>query len=123
MQGDGIEYTDPRNYEYSGSGDSDASDDTETGGDDDSDDDLSKINIENKQNVTVENNETLRKDSKFWKETSKLIMKGKGKNDRNVQTGVYFDDQKHNELKKAWSDLLRRYQEWYDSSKYSKKLR
>lgn len=100
----------------------------------------SAVEENKKQNITNEEaNETaLRKDSKFWKETSKIIMKGK--NDRNVQTGVYFDDlrgkkrkekrnkhQNHNEdtekLKKAWSELQKRYQQWYDSSKYSKKLR
>lgn len=141
VQGEGVEFTDPRNYEYSGSGgNGEIPDDTESDGEDDESDDVinkndvSKKNknsstttsSDNKKNDKKEN--SVRRDSKFWKQTSKLILKGQ--NDRRVQGMiVYFDDhqqrlkkQKEQEdiakLERAWNKLKTRYQRWYESSKY-----
>lgn len=134
VQGEGIEFIEPRNYEYSGSGGyGEIPDDTETDGEDDDDGIINKNNVNKKdknssngKNGKKEN--SVRKDSKFWKQTSKLILKGR--NDQRVQGRiVYFDDHQQRLKKKkeqeeiaklehAWNKLKTRYQRWYESSKY-----
>ena len=143
VQGEGVEFTDPRNYEYSGSGGhGEVPDDTEADGEDDdnSDDVINKNDVTKKDKNSSSSNtnkkkndkkqNSVRRDSKFWKQTSKLILKGK--NDRRVQGMiVYFDDHEQRlkkkkqeeeiaKLENAWNKLKIRYQKWYESSKYYK---
>lgn len=139
VQGVGIEFTDPRSYQYSGSGDDDVSDDTENGEDDTEDtaeptvktsDNIADENTtaKKKNNGTDTNENSVRKNSHYWKETSRRIMKGK--NERRVQLLVYFDDPaqyKRNKerrknsisLRKAWEKLKHRYQSWYLTSNFN----
>ncbi|XP_066914262.1 uncharacterized protein [Clytia hemisphaerica] len=148
VQGEGIEFTDPRNIQEFGSGSAEngqVPDDTETDGEDDDDDDDNKDDIikndiikkndgskeattitKTKVEKSIETN-SVKKDSKFWKKTSKLINRGKNERGK-VQNIVYFDDQKASKkrkqkedekrLQKAWQALKMRYQKWYENSKY-----
>ena len=146
VQGEGIEFTDPRNTQEFGSGSAEngqVPDDTEIDGeDDDDDDDVTKNDVIKKNDggeeaTTVTKTKTkveksietnsVKKDSKFWKQTSKLINRGKNERGK-VQNIVYFDDQKASKkkkqkedekrLEKAWQALKMRYQKWYENSKY-----